>query len=394
MPELEAYLADWLSLLLRWAHLVVGIAWIGASFYFIWLDNHLEPSTDSELAGDLWAVHGGGFYHAEKFKGAPPQMPARLHWFKWEAYWTWITGFFLLLLIYYVGAELYLIDPAVMPLSKPAAIAIGIGSLVISLVVYEAVCRSPLAKNDAVLGSVMFVLLAAAAWGLCQLFGGRGAFIHYGALLGTIMAGNVAHVIIPGQRRMVAALAAGRAPEPKDGAAGKQRSVHNTYFTLPVLFTMIAGHYAFTFGARWNWLVLVALTLAGGLVRVWFVMRHKGAAPAWPLATGLGLIVVLGVFMSPGREKIPQSEIKFQAIKSIVDARCVSCHSAKPAFQGLAEAPKGILLDTPERIRTQAAAILAQSVVSKAMPPGNLTAMTDEERGLLGRWVRSGAGAE
>jgi uncharacterized membrane protein len=395
VPELEAYLADWLNLLLRWAHLVVGIAWIGASFYFIWLDNHLEPPkegtrADPRVAGELWAVHGGGFYHAEKFKGAPPQMPARLHWFKWEAYWTWITGFFLLVLVYYAGAELYLIDPSVMPLSKGAAIGIGIGSLIAGLVVYEGLCRSPLRENELALGTVMFLLLAAAAWGLCQVFGGRGAFIHYGAILGTIMVGNVAHVIIPGQRRMVAALAAGRAPDPKDGAAGKQRSVHNTYFTLPVLFTMIAGHYAFTFGARWNWLPLVALTLAGGLIRVWFVMRHKGSAPAWPLVAGIGLLLALMFLFLPKTEDkaVP---VRFEEVRRIVDARCLGCHVAKPTFPGLNEAPKGILLDTPERIRTHAVQLRQQTVLSRAMPPGNLTAMTDAERALLERWILSGA---
>ena len=387
---MEAYLFDWLSLLLRWAHVVVGIAWIGASFYFIWLDNHLEPSADSKLSGDLWAIHGGGFYHVEKFKGAPAQMPARLHWFKWEAYWTWITGFLLLALVYYWGAELYLIDPSVMPLSKVAAIGIGIGSLFGGLVVYEGLCRSALGKHDAALGAVMFVLLAAAAWGLAQVFGGRGAFIHYGAILGTIMVGNVVHVIIPGQRRMVAALSAGLTPDPKDGAAGKQRSVHNTYFTLPVLYTMISGHYAFTFGGRWNWLVLVALTLAGGLIRVWFVMRHKGRAPAWPLGVGIGLLVSLVLMLLPRTDEkaIP---VKFSEVKRIVDVRCAGCHAAKPSFPGITEAPKGIMLDTPERIRTLAVQLRQQSVLSRAMPPGNLTAMTDGERALLERWILSGA---
>jgi uncharacterized membrane protein len=389
---MEAYLLEWLSLLARWAHMVVGIAWIGASFYFIWLDNHLESSDRPGVAGELWAVHGGGFYHAEKFKGAPPRMPARLHWFKWEAYWTWITGFFLLVIVYYAGAEVYLIDASVMALSKGQAIGIGLASLVVGMVIYEGLCRSPLGKNDINLSLVLFVLLAVLAWGLCQVFGGRGAFIHYGAILGTIMVANVAHIIIPGQRRMVEALAAGRAPDPKDGAAGKQRSVHNTYFTLPVLFTMISSHYAFTFGTKWNWLVLVALTLAGGLIRVWFVLRHKGAAPAWPLAAGVGLLFILVVFLSPREEK--GDAVKFQDVKKIVDARCVACHMPKPSFAGLAEAPKGILLDTPERVRTQAGAILAQTVVSKAMPPGNLTHMTDEERALLGRWIRSGARTE
>jgi uncharacterized membrane protein len=385
--SLDAYLLDWLSLLLRWAHLVVGIAWIGASFYFIWLDNHLEPAKSDAVAGELWAIHGGGFYHAEKFKGAPPQMPARLHWFKWEAYWTWITGFFLLALVYYAGAELYLVDASVMPLSKGAAIAIGIGSMVGGLAVYEGLCRSPLGRNDAMLGAVMFVLLAAAAWGLTQLFSGRGAFIHYGAILGTIMVANVAHIIIPGQRRMVAALAAGRAPDPKDGAAGKQRSVHNTYFTLPVLFTMISSHYAFTFGGRWNWLVLVALTLAGGLIRVWFVLRHKGKAAAWPLVAGLGLLVALGIFLAPKIEK--SAPVSFDEVQRVVMARCANCHAAKPTFPGVTETPKGILLDTPERIRAQAVQIHQQTVLARAMPPGNLTGLTEDERGLLDRWLRS-----
>jgi uncharacterized membrane protein len=386
----EAYLFDWLNLLVRWAHVIVGIAWIGASLYFIWLDNSLEASKKAELAGELWAVHGGGFYHVNKYRLAPPETPATLHWFKWEAYWTWITGFALLVLLYYVSAEVYLIDPAVMALSKPAAIAIGLASLVVGLIVYEGLCRSPVARNDTVLAAVLFALLALAAWGLTQVFSGRGAFIHYGAIIGTIMVGNVAHIIIPGQRRMVQALTARRTPDPKDAAAGKQRSVHNTYFTLPVVFVMISNHYAMTYGVRWSWLILVSLTLAGALIRVWFVMRHKGRAPAWILGAGLVFVAVPIAFMAPKREAAGQA-VSFAQVKSVVDARCVACHAAKPSFQGFSEPPKGVMLDTPERLRAQALQVHQQAVLAKAMPPGNLTGITEQERAILDRWYRAGA---
>ena len=387
---MDAYLLDWLNLLVRWAHLVVGIAWIGASFYFIWLDNHLEKTPDPKVAGELWAVHGGGFYHAEKFALEPPRMPAKLHWFKWEAYWTWFTGFTLLVIVFYAGAETYLIDPQKMALTSGQAIGLGLATLVLGLAVYEGLCRSPLGRNDTALGVVLFVLLAGLAWGLTQVFSGRGAFLHYGAVLGTIMAANVAHVIIPGQRRMVAAIAAGRAPNPEDGRRGRQRSVHNTYFTLPVLFTMISGHYAFTFGGPWNWLVLVALTAAGALIRVWFVLRHRGAAPAWPLGAALVVLCALAAFLAP-RTDPSAGVVPYAEVKRIVEARCAGCHAAKPTFQGMDQPPKGVMLDTPERTRTFAVQIRQQSVLSKAMPPGNLTGMTDEERRLLDRWVASGA---
>ena len=385
---MEAYLLDWLNLLVRWAHVIVGIAWIGASFYFIWLDDKLEPTPNPALAGELYAIHGGGFYRAEKYRLGPPQLPARLHWFIWEAYWTWITGFALLALIYYASAELYLIDPAVMPLSKSAAIGIGLGSLVVGLAVYEGLCRSPLARNDYLLSSTLMILLAFAAWGLTLVFSGRGAFIHYGAVLGTIMAANVAHVIIPGQRRMVRAVSEGREPDPKDGYMGKQRSVHNTYFTLPVVFTMMSGHYAMTFGHRLAWLTLVGMTLAGALVRVWFVMRHKGRAPEWVLVAGL-LAVAVTVYLLAPAPSVQGAAVPFSEVKRIIDARCVSCHAAKPAFQGFAEPPKGVMLDTPERILAQRLQIAQQAVLARAMPPGNLTAMTDEERALLERWSRA-----
>ena len=387
---MEGYVLEWLNLALRWAHVIVGIAWIGASLYFIWLDNHLQASKDPRIAGELWAVHGGGFYRAEKFKLAPAQMPETLHWFKWEAYWTWMTGMALLVLMYYASAEVYLIDPQVMPLSKAWAIGTSLAFLVGGYSIYEGLCRSPLGRNDLLLSFILLVLLILAAWGLTRLFSGRGAFLHYGAILGTIMVANVAHVIIPGQRRMVQAMQAGRAPDPRDGQMGKQRSVHNTYFTLPVVFTMISSHYATVFGHRWNWVVLVLLTMAGALVRAWFVMRHKVRAPAWVWIAGVLLFIGAALLVSPKREA-QVAFVPFAQAAQVVQVRCVACHAERPSFQGLPEAPKGVKLDTPERVSAQALKIHQQSVLSRAMPPGNLTGMTDEERALLDRWYRSGA---
>jgi uncharacterized membrane protein len=381
---MEAYLLDWLTLIARWAHIVVGIAWIGASFYFIWLDNHLEAAKDPAFAGELYAIHGGGFYRAQKYRLAPDALPSTLHWFKWEAYWTWITGFVLLVLVYYLNADLYLIDPQVMKLSPAAAIGVGLGSLVLGLAVYEGLCRAPLGERGLVLA--LLIVLGSAAWALTQIFSGRGAFLHFGAILGTIMAANVAHVIIPGQRELVRAKQDGRIPDEKFSFRGKQRSVHNTYFTLPVIFTMISGHHAMTFGGPWNWLVLIAMALAGALVRLWFVARHKGKAPAWTLVTGLLLTVAVAAILAPTSSvgtAVPLAEAR-----QVIDRRCVSCHADKPAFQGLAEAPKGVKLDTPERIEAQRLTIHQQTVLTRAMPPGNLTGMTDDERALLDRWVR------
>ena len=385
---MEAYLLDWLTLLARWAHIVVGIAWIGASFYFIWLDNHLEaqpgPDSDPLVAGELYAIHGGGFYRTQKYRLAPDALPRTLHWFKWEAYWTWLTGFVLLVLVYYLNAGLYLVDPQVMPLSPGAAIGIGLGSLVIGLALYEGLCRSPLNEMGLVLA--LIVVLALAAWGLTQVFSGRGAFIHFGAILGTIMAANVAHVIIPGQRELVRAKQQGRLPDDKFSIQGKQRSVHNTYFTLPVIFTMISGHHAMTFGTRWSWLVLILMGLGGALIRLWFVARHKGNAPAWTLVAGLVMVAAVAAMLAP--RSSTGTAVPLAEAKQVIDRRCVSCHADKPAFQGLAEAPKGVKLDTPERIEAQRLTIHQQSVLTRAMPPGNLTGMTDEERALLDRWVR------
>jgi len=414
---MEGFIVEWLSLLGRWVHMITGIAWIGASFYFVWLDNHLQApkhqaDVDKGVGGEIWSVHGGGFYHAQKYKVSPQELPEKLHWFKWEAYTTWITGMFMLVLIYWYGAELYLIDPQVADLSKPVAILIGAATIVVGWIVYDKLCRSSIGENESLMGLVMFVLLSFAAWGLCQLFSGRGAFMHFGAMLGTIMVANVAHVIIPGQRDLVTAKEEGREPDPIHGIRGKQRSVHNTYFTLPVLFVMISNHYAMTYGHEYNWLILIGLSLAGALIRVYFVKRHFGKASLLPIIIAAVLIAAVAALTVPknspsavpaknsentsdtvGQSAEPMT-VSFSQVQSIVNERCVSCHAQSPAHPGFFAPPKGIKLETADDIVNHARAIYQQSVASKAMPIGNLTKMLDEERALIGAWVQAGAKAE
>jgi uncharacterized membrane protein len=401
---MSAYAIEFLSLLGRWVHLITGIAWIGASFYFVWLDNHLMPPTDAALSrkgvgGELWAVHGGGFYNAQKYRVAPPELPGTLHWFYWEAYATLLSGLFLLVLLYYGQAEIYLIDPHVAALSKPAAIAISVAFLAGGWLVYDALCRSPLAARGASLGGILALLLCGAAYALCHLFSGRGAFIQFGAMLGTIMVANVFFVIIPGQREMVRAKAEGREPDPQAGLRGKLRSVHNTYFTLPVLFTMLSNHYALTFGARYNWLVLIAISSAGALIRVYFVDRHKsqqrgGKTSPWPALLALLILAVTAVALAP-RPAVSLSAdqesaaARFTAVQHIVALRCAPCHSATPIQPGFSVAPKGLMLDTPDAILTHAA-VIAPQVQTRAMPIGNLTGMTDPERAQLLDWIQRG----
>lgn len=398
---MEAFLFDWLSLLGRWFHLIAGIAWIGSSFYFVWLDNHLLPparsdAADAGVAGELWSVHGGGFYHAQKYQLAPRQLPATLHWFYWEAYTTWLSGFFMLCLIYYMRAEQYLIDPAIAQLSKPAAVAIGIGFLAVSWLIYDALCRSPLGRDDRRLGLVIAVLLGCEAWALCHLFSGRGAFIQFGAALGTIMVANVFFVIIPGQREMVRAKQENREPDPIHGRRGKQRSVHNTYFTLPVLFAMISHHSAMTYGARYNWLVLIGISVAGAAIRVWFVARHKahergGRTSPLPAVLGVVILATVAFALAPARGSLfAQGPERFEHVASIFRERCQPCHSSTPTQPGFAVAPNGVLLDTPERILAWLPQTRSQ-VAAHTMPIGNLTAMTEAERSRLLAWIDNGA---
>ena len=411
---MSTFLLEYLSLLGRWVHLITGIAWIGASFYFVWLDNHLLAPTDEALkrkgvGGELWAVHGGGFYNAQKYRVAPQTLPTSLHWFYWEAYSTFLSGFFLLCLLYYGQAEVYLIDPRVAPLSKPGAIAISLSFLAGGWLVYDGICRTALARRGAWLGTIIALLLGGAAYALCHLFSGRGAFIQFGAMLGTIMVANVFFVIIPGQREMVRAKRQGRDPDPQAGIRGKLRSVHNTYFTLPVLFMMISNHYALAFGASYNWLVMIAISTAGVLIRAWFVSRHKshergGKTAPWPALIGLCIIGATAVALAPKSgtpADAPSADtdasahaaappaMQFAAAAQIVTRRCVPCHAVTPTQPGFAAAPNGVLLDTPADLLARAS-VIAPQVETRTMPIGNLTGMTEPERAQLLDWIKRG----
>jgi uncharacterized membrane protein len=406
---MEAYLLDWLNLLGRWLHLIAGIAWIGASFYFVWLDNHLLPAADSTaldkgVSGELWAVHGGGFYNAQKYGVAPPTLPEPLHWFKWEAYITWLSGMFMLCVVYYFNAGAYLIDRSVADISSTTAILAGLAILAGGWIIYDRLCVS-LSRKPLLLSAAIAILIAVAAYGVCHLFSGRGAFIHFGAMLGTIMVANVFFVIIPGQGELVKAKREGRTPDPIHGLRSKQRSVHNTYFTLPVIFTMISNHYAMTYansansGSGDNWIILLAISAAGAAIRTWFVARHKshtqGAPSPLPLIVGVTLLVMVAVALVPTKQETPAGTsvvagIDFSRAQTIVKTRCATCHSATPTQPGFNAAPKGVMLDTPERILAQTTQ-MHQQLMTKAMPIGNISNMTDVERTELIDWIDRGA---
>ena len=391
-----ASLTEWANLAIRWLHLITGIAWIGASFYFISLDNQLDPPADKNplVRGEQWAVHGGGFYYKRKYLLAPEKLPEKLHWFKWEAYWTWISGFSLFVLIYWGQASSYLIDPTVLPLTPWQAIGISAAMLVGGWVAYDLVCRSRLGENEALLGAIGAAALAVVAYVSCQIFSGRGAFLQVGAMTGTIMVANVAMVIIPGQRKMVAAMHAGATPDPKYGRWGKQRSVHNTYLTLPVLFIMISPHYPMTWQHPLNWLILLVIGLAGALVRQFFVLRQQGRNALWLPAGAVAAMIGAFVIVQSGKQDYAAAEVPaFTEVQAIVAARCVSCHAAKPSFEGIAAAPKGVIMETPTQIRRWSASMRHQ-VQTEAMPPGNMTEISAEERAKLIAWVAAGAPLE
>lgn len=391
---------EWLSFGVRWLHVITAIAWIGSSFYFIALDLGLvkREGMPEGAHGEEWQVHGGGFYHIQKYLVAPARMPEHLTWFKWESYATWMSGFALLAIVYYAGADLYLIDRNVLDVSAPAAIAISVASLAIGWLIYDLLCRSPLARDDTVLMLVLFPILVAVAWGYTQLFSGRAAFLHLGAFTATIMSANVFLVIIPNQKIVVADLIVGRKPDPKYGRIAKTRSLHNNYLTLPVVFLMLSNHYPLAFATEFNWVIAALIFLIGVLIRHYFNTVHaRKGNPHWTWgAAAVLFIVVMWLSTAPkvltGEEKVSagaqalMASAHFPAVRDTVTGRCAMCHAAEPAWEGVRFTPKDVALETEAQIAERAREIYLQAGRSHAMPPGNVSAMTKEERALIVTW--------
>ncbi len=391
---LDPYATDWLNLLGRWLHVIAGIVWIGSSFYFIALDNHLKPpkerrDVEDGVGGESWEIHGGGFYNVRKYLVAPRALPETLHWFKWEAYTTWLSGFFLMIVLYYLNADTYLIDPNVADLSTAGAVSISVALLAAAWLVYDGLCRV-LASRPLLLAAVLLALITFAAWGVGQLFSPRAMYLQIGAMLGTMMVGNVFFVIIPAHKELVRAKEEGREPDPRANERGKLRSVHNNYLTLPVVFTMLSNHFPFTYGHSYAWLILVVLLVIGAWVRHFFNLRHLGRT-VWAIPVSAAIaIAVLALLIRPQNESSAgTTEVPFTRIAPVVEERCAPCHSATPTK--VDTAPLGIRLDTPDEIKSQAAAIEQVAVLSTTMPLGNATGMTQDERDLLGQWIDGGA---
>jgi uncharacterized membrane protein len=387
------FAVDWINLGFRWFHLIVGIAWIGASFHFIWLDFSLRrrESMSEGVLGTSWMVHGGGFYHVEKYLVAPATLPPDLHWFKWEAYLTFLSGFGLLVIQYYWNASAFMVDPAVLNISGPEAVIISVLTLAAGWFAYDALCRSPIGDRTEWLALAVFGLIVFASFVFTNVFSGRGAFIHIGAMVGTIMAANVFQVIIPNQKIITADLLAGRTPDPKYGKIGKQRSLHNNYLTLPVLLFMVSNHYAFLYAHPQSWLVAAFIVLAGGMVRHFLNRVDAGEAPskvAWALPAAAAALVAAIVWTAPRGAAHTAGVTDADALR-IAQTHCVMCHAPRPthdAFRG-GEPPKGVVLNTPDAIRRHSAQVVAQAVQGRAMPLGNETHMTDAERAALGAWL-------
>lgn len=402
-----AVLWEWVEIAARWTHVITAIAWIGSSFYFIALDLGLyrDRNLASGADGEEWQVHGGGFYHIQKYLVAPASLPEHLTWFKWESYATWLSGFVMLVLVYYLGAELYLIDPTVADLAVWQAVAISVASLALGWVLYDTICKSRFGDDNTRLMLGLYVILVGMSWGYTQVFSGRAALLHLGAFTATIMSTNVFLIIIPNQKIVVADLKAGRAPDPKYGKIAKQRSTHNNYLTLPVLFLMLSNHYPLVFATQWNWLIASLVFLMGVTIRHWFNTQHaRKGNPHWTWAVTVILFLIIAwLSTAPMRLHPPEAALTgtalrlasadgFDEVTQIVQGRCSMCHAAEPVWDGMLWPPKGVVLETPAQIAHQAHRIYLQSGISHAMPPGNLSYMEPEERAAIVRWYRGGEG--
>jgi uncharacterized membrane protein len=389
----EGHLMEWLNIVVRVMHITFGIAWIGASFYFVFLENALNRKENirDELAGDLWAVHGGGFYYLEKYKTAPKTIPKHLHWFKYEAYFTWVSGFALLFIIYYFNASAMLIDTNVLNITSTQAIMISIGSFIAGWLIYDLLCKSPLRKKPLVFALTGIVLLTAFAWFYSNVFSGRAAFIHFGAMIGSIMVANVFFVIIPSQKAMVAAAKKGELPDPQKGKNALFRSIHNNYFTLPVLFVMVSNHFPSTFGHQYQWIVLAAISLGAAGIKHWLNLREQGRLSVWIMPVSVIILLAVVFVTAPKPVNTKCREVSFAEVNTIIQQRCVSCHSSKPTDDIYTVAPNGVVYDTPNDIIKKKDLIMQRVVITKTMPQNNKTNMTPEEREAIRCWIEQGA---
>ena len=401
-----AVLEAWIEFAVRWTHVITAVAWIGSSFYFIALDLGLRKSPDLPPGayGEEWQVHGGGFYHVQKYLVAPDRLPDHLIWFKWESYATWLSGFALLVLVYYLGAELYLVDPTVADIAVWQAVLISLASLTFGWLAYDTLCKSRFGDDNTRLMVLLYVILVAMAWGYTQVFSGRAALLHLGAFTATIMSANVFMIIMPNQRIVVADLKAGRVPDPKYGRIAKQRSTHNNYLTLPVLFLMLSNHYPLAFATEYNWIIASLVFLMGVTIRHYFNTRHAGKGnPTWTWAvTAVLFLIIAWLSTATMRTAEPEAQLQgaaltyasadgFDEVTTIVQGRCSMCHAAEPVWEGMLWPPKGVVLETPAQIAREARRIYLQAGVTHAMPPANLSYIEPQEREAIVRWFQ-GAG--
>ncbi len=390
----EPHMMEWLNLIVRLMHITFGIAWIGASFYFVFLENSLNRTENvrDELAGNLWAIHGGGFYYLEKYKTAPKEIPKELHWFKYEAYFTWLTGFAMLFVVYYFNASTFLIDKNVVDITPLIAVTIGISSLIVGWLLYDVLCKSPLIKKPVLFSIIGFIIASVFAYFYAHVFSGRAAFMHFGAMLGTIMAANVFFVIIPSQKAMVKAAKEGRVVDPAMGKKAGLRSLHNNYFTLPVLFVMISNHFPSTFGNQYAWVVLLLISVGLAGVKHYLNLQEKKQLNVWILPASV--LIILGVAFMTSPKKNTNScdkEISFAEVNTIIQARCIACHSSHPTDKNFSVAPNGVMYDTGDEIQKYKDKIMQRAVLTQSMPLGNKTNMTQDERDILRCWLDQGA---